>query len=1468
MRILSIVRRGLLLCSGLILLLGASGAASLVNGRVWAAGLALDKVVTGNQSTSATTVTSPTFTTSQAGELLVAFLASDGPGGTQTFSSVVNATGGSLTWTLRKRTNTQAGTAEIWTAVAPTILTGASVRGTHSGSYQASITVATFTGADLNAVGATGTGNARTGAPSAALTTTRAGSWVWGVGNDWDRAAARAVGANQTKVAEYLAPAGDTFWTQRQTNVTAGAGTAVTLSDTAPTNDRWNFSAIEILPAAVTAPDTTSPTAPAGVTATATSPTQVNVSWTASTDDTAVTGYNVLRDGTTIGTATGTTYSDGTALAGTTYGYVVRAFDAAGNVSADSNTATVTTPVPDTTAPVISTVSSSSVSQTTATISWQTDEAADTQVEYGTTVAYGSSTALNGTLATTHGQTLTGLSANTTYNFRVKSKDAAGNLAVSDNATFTTLPVPPDTTAPSVTITAPANGATLAGVITVSATAADDTAVAGVQFLLDGMPYGSEDTTAPYSTSWDTNTAATGSHTLAAIARDSAGNTTTSSAVSVTVNNTDLTAPSVAITSPANGTTVSGTVSVAATASDNVGVAGVQFRLDGVALGSEDTASPYNVSWNTTTATNGTHQLTAVARDATGNTTVSAVITVTVNNSVGGGTPLTIDGNQVFQTIDGFGVNANSASWNGTELVSTVDSLIDNGSRIWRVVIDDQDWEATNDNSDPNTYNWTAYNAIYSSAKFEKLWGMIAYLNSKGITNNVIICPMGKAAAWMGGGTLTTTETIKDEYAEMIASMAIYGHDTRGLQFTLEPNNEPDIDTEGVRMSGPLQAEELNKIAVRLDAAGLSSMRMMGPSAGVIQYAVAGFTDYMYNYPTLMAHVDAYSYHDYNGNTANAATLISNSPYPNKKFYMTEFSQFDDGMAMLSQGPQAMLVWDGYDSAYTHPLDRGGSSTAPNDAGDGPALFAYNSSTRTYTPRKEFYQFAQLFKYVPAGSQRIAATESNGNVTTYAFRQPQSNRTTIVGRNTGSAVTFNGTLANTSAVPSFEFYYTDWSGGANMQRGSDVTVTGSAFTFTAPANSVFTLTFAGNPDTEAPTAPTNVVANNTAPSQATLSWTASTDNVGVTGYDVYRSALAGFTPTAANKVGSTAGASFVDSGLPAGTYYYQVQARDAYGNLSPFSSEVSVNVLADTTPPTAPTNLTASGINANLVTLSWTASTDNVGVTSYNIWRDGVQIGTSTSTSYNDTTTTASTTYTYTVTAQDANGNVGAASNSAIATTPVTAPPVALDATTSFHQTSAATTISVPGVNTTGTNELLVAFISSDGPSGSGAQSFSSVTGGGLTWTLRKRTNTQAGTAEIWTAVASAQLTNATIVATRSGSYIGSITIASFKNANLTTIGATASASGGNGAPTVSLTATRTGSWVWGVANDWDSASSHTVGSNQVKVDEYLATSYGDSFWVQRQSSANNTAGTTVTLNSPSPTTDRWNFAAIEILPL
>jgi hypothetical protein len=603
---------------------------------------------------------------------------------------------------------------------------------------------------------------------------------------------------------------------------------------------------------------------------------------------------------------------------------------------------------------------------------------------------------------------------------------------------------------------------------------------------------------------------------------------------------------------------------------------------------------------------------------------------------------LTIDGNTHYQTMDGFGVNANSASWagtNGSELTPTLDMLADGGSTIWRVVVDDADWEATNDDSDPNHFNWTYYNSIYTNPKFEKLWSTIAYLNQKP-NSKVILCPMGKGPSWLGGLAFTDNATNEAEYAEMITSMAYYGHITRGLQFVLEPNNEPDIQYEGIRMSNTVYASTMNKVAQALDANGMSDMEMMGSSAGVSFYNVTSYSPQMWNYPTLMAHIKNYSLHDYNGTTSNADSTYKSSPYPDRHFYMTEFAQFIDGMAELDEGPTGMLVWDGYDSAYLHPLDHGSQFVAPNDASsDGPALFSYNSTNHTYSPRKEYYQFKQLFKYVPPGSVRVGASGAGPNETIYAFYHQATGRITIVGQNTNStADTIATTINNLPSVPAFEYYTTTASN--NFVRGADIPVSGNTLSFTAPANSIYTLTYSGTPDTSPPSVSiTSPSAGATVSGVTTVSAIAA-DDVGVTGVQFK---LDG-TNIGSEDTSAPYSASWGTGLISNGTHTLTAVARDSVGNTTT-SAAVSVNVFnaPDTTPPTVSISNPTNGSSVSGTTTVAANANDNTGVAGVQFMLDGNNLQSEDTTSpYSitwDTSTTANGSHTLTAAVRDAAGN-------------------------------------------------------------------------------------------------------------------------------------------------------------------------------------------------------------------------------------
>jgi chitodextrinase len=187
---------------------------------------------------------------------------------------------------------------------------------------------------------------------------------------------------------------------------------------------------------------------------------------------------------------------------------------------------------------------------------------------------------------------------------------------------------------------------------------------------------------------------------------------------------------------------------------------------------------------------------------------------------------------------------------------------------------------------------------------------------------------------------------------------------------------------------------------------------------------------------------------------------------------------------------------------------------------------------------------------------------------------------------------------------------------------------------------------AGQSDTDPPTTPNPVVAVASGPSGITVSWGASTDNVGVLGYRIYRDGV---------EIATTTLLIYADGGLaPNTSYTYTVTAFDAAGNESLPSAGAAATTLpigtTDTDPPSVPGGL--GGIATSIsITLSWNASTDNVGVSGYVIYRDGVQIGTSVGTTFSDLGLCASESFSYTVAARDAAGNFSAQSLPAVITT-------------------------------------------------------------------------------------------------------------------------------------------------------------------------------------------------------------------------
>jgi chitinase len=220
--------------------------------------------------------------------------------------------------------------------------------------------------------------------------------------------------------------------------------------------------------------------------------------------------------------------------------------------------------------------------------------------------------------------TISDLDPGRTYYFAVTAYDTTDNESPYSNIVTVLESVPP-----VVSLSSPANNTAVGGTVSITASASDNVGVTKVEFYVNGL-LRATDSASPYAYSWITSSLAIGTYTLTAKAYDAAGNVGVSNSVVVTAIN-DTTAPVVSLTSPAKNSSVSGTIAVSASASDNVGVSMVEFYRNGALLLASN-VDPYEFYWDTTSVVNGSCTLMAIARDSAGNFKQSATLTVVVNN--------------------------------------------------------------------------------------------------------------------------------------------------------------------------------------------------------------------------------------------------------------------------------------------------------------------------------------------------------------------------------------------------------------------------------------------------------------------------------------------------------------------------------------------------------------------------------------------------------------------------------------------------------------------------------------------------------------------------------------------------------------------------------------------------------------------------------------------------------------------
>jgi hypothetical protein len=492
-----------------------------------------------------------------------------------------------------------------------------------------------------------------------------------------------------------------------------------------------------------------------------------------------------------------------------------------------------------------------------------------------------------------------------------------------------------------------------------------------------------------------------------------------------------------------------------------------------------------------------------------------------------------------------------------------------------------EDWESTNDNSDPNVSNMTYYNALYANAKFQNLWGTLHYLNQKGFNSTIALSFMGRVPTWMGGATINSAS--EDEAVEMITTLVNYARNTEGVQFgILDPFNEPDWDgLEGPQVSAAQYTRLLHKISVKLDAMGLSDIRFIGPNTANVGSATSSYGPAMMGDSAVISKLDHWGLHNYGGDAGGMDNFVKSSAFPNKNFWMSEYTNATDAFSFLGQGPAGLMIWEGFDSVFNHAILAGRGSAPGNDDTAGPAPIAYNSSTKTYTPRLGFYQNAQIFKFVSPGSKRIGTSTSLSGVTVYAFYNSSNGQITIVGNNTGTAKTISGNLTNLPAIGTLQLYQTNSS--LNLQRGADATVSNGTFSASISANTIFTLTtgsLIGNPPPPPPPPPpaptVSISANPTtinAGLSSTLSWS-STNATSCTASGSWSGAQ------------TTSGSTSV---TPSSTSAYTLTCTGTGGSANQ-SATITVNAITPPPPPPPPGTFSWSGIIAPNRATDWSTA--------------------------------------------------------------------------------------------------------------------------------------------------------------------------------------------------------------------------------------------------------------------------------------
>ena len=737
-----------------------------------------------------------------------------------------------------------------------------------------------------------------------------------------------------------------------------------------------------------------------------------------------------------------------------------------------------------------------------------------------------------------------------------------------------------------VSMTSPAGGSSVSGTVTLSASATSPVSIASVQFKLDGNNLGAEIPLSPYQLSWNTTGATDGVHTLAALAKDTAGATTLSTVINITVANiVPPVLPTVSITSPAGGSTVSGTIAVTASAQN---ATGVQFFVGTTAIGAEVTAAPYSTNWNTSTIADGNYALTARARNAAGSVS-SLPVNVTVANAnpaVTGswssvinlpivpvhsvlmhtGKVLIFDRPSAGPTARVWDPVANtftSVPNNTTDLFCAGHSALADG----RILVVGGHGATDAGTADVNIFDPVGLTWTLVSRMAYKRW----YPTATTLPDGRVLATTGAAS------TVTDYVTIPEVYDPATnvwtrltgasADLAQYGHlfllsngkiaytgnwefpsDARVLDVASQTWTIVDSNiTDGYSVM--YQSGKVLKCGTSSDS-GLPGAS--GNLCNLIDFNAAS--------PRWQASAPmAYSRTHHNMTLLpDANVLISGGSRMKEGYAVSSAILYPELWSPVTQtfttmAPQAkprlyhsenLLLPDG------RVLSMGGGR-------DGSGVDQLNA---------EIYSPPYLFKGPRpsiSSAPSVATYGGNFNVST----PDASSISSVVLMRLGSRT--HGFDMDQRIVP---LTFQASAGALSVQAPGNANLAPPGYymlflvnTAGVPSVATFLRLPLGAQGTP-PTAPGSLTATGTV-GTATLGWQASTGGAGIANYNVHRSTTPGFIPTTANRIAQPTGTSYTNIGLSAGRYYYVVTAEDTNHLVSAPSNEAFADVAADTLPP-------------------------------------------------------------------------------------------------------------------------------------------------------------------------------------------------------------------------------------------------------------------------------------------------------------